>query len=326
MIDSNVLEAARDFGLDTKSEFQKSSNGLNSNVFFVTNGSGRSVLKFYRSDSNSPTRLEREVIALNLFYSNGISNVPRLLDHSVELNCSLLSFVPGDNISVFEPRYIGQFQSFYKNLLSISNSLERGGFDVPAIDSCPDVSIIKGQVSKRLQNLIKEDNTDIKELLDEIRTIFQALSEKVGNMHSFNELRSILSTVDFGINNALINNNELFFIDFEFFGWDNPVHLISDTISHPANGLSIEQQIILLDRLLECYSPAEKEKIQAGFINANLLFDIKWCLIMLNPFLSSYYSNGNGNEVLERQTAQKNKVINKVSLIKQKMQNAKFSN
>ena len=110
----------------------------------------------------------------------------------------------------------------------------------------------------------------------------------------YNNLKTELSIVDFGINNVIINKNKLFFIDFEFFGIDNPVHLISDTIAHPANNLNLQEQIIFLENLIKSHN--NTEEIINAFNGTNILFDIKWCLIMLNPFLSSYSININEDE------------------------------
>ena len=120
----------------------------------------------------------------------------------------------------------------------------------------------------------------------------------------------------------IINKNKLFFIDFEFFGLDNPVHLISDTIAHTANNLNLQEQIIFLENLIKSHNNTE-EMINA-FNGTNILFDIKWCLIMLNPFLSSYSLNINEDERENRKRKQLEKVINKIYLIEQKIKNEYF--
>ncbi len=327
MLNNNeIQEGIKEFGLNNDSKFRKIPNGINSNVYIINDNSDNYILKFYRVDNNIPTRLEREVCALKLFQENGINNVPVLLNYSKELNCSLLSYISGENISTFSEDYIVHFQSFYKKILSLSKTVNKESLSLNAIDCCLEIDTVNKQIISRLTKLKEENNPEINELLNQMDDFFKIVENQVNALHNdFNDLKPILSTVDFGINNALFVNNMLHFIDFEFFGWDNPIHLISDTISHPANGLNILQQSALLDALFECYRvKEEKEQIKEAFNGVNLLFDIKWCLIMLNPFLGSYNSNFAQSEIHSRQAVQKNKVIDKVALIKLKMQNAIF--
>ena len=53
-----------------------------------------------------------------------------------------------------------------------------------------------------------------------------------------------LSPSDFGFHNALRGNNgKIIFLDFEYFGWDDPVKLCCDTILHPGMRLSSMQKV-----------------------------------------------------------------------------------
>ena len=48
----------------------------------------------------------------------------------------------------------------------------------------------------------------------------------------------VLSPSDFGLHNALRGpDGQLRFVDFEYFGWDDPVKLVSDTAIHPGSDL-----------------------------------------------------------------------------------------
>jgi hypothetical protein len=104
----------------------------------------------------------------------------------------------------------------------------------------------------------------------------------------------ILSPSDFGSHNALRGpDGQPVFIDFEYFGWDDPVKLVSDFYWHPGMALAsslrqkwLEQASIIFrsdetfDIRLQSYLP---------------LFGLRWCLIVLNEFLRS--------EALRRQHA-----------------------
>ena len=51
----------------------------------------------------------------------------------------------------------------------------------------------------------------------------------------------ILSPSDIGFHNTLKCRNKIFFIDFEYFGLDDPIKITSDFIIHPGNNLKTVQ-------------------------------------------------------------------------------------
>ena len=55
----------------------------------------------------------------------------------------------------------------------------------------------------------------------------------------------ILSPSDFGIQNILKFKNDYRFIDFEYFGWDDPAKLLSDIIHHPSVEYSKNKKILI---------------------------------------------------------------------------------
>lgn len=314
----NKLELAlRYFNFDLNVKIKSVTNGVNSNVYILDNN--KFVLKFYRLDNNQPNRLERETYALNLFEKYKIENVPQVVNISKEYNCCLMNYLEGQTVNYFKPDYLNQFISFYKKILQISDSERKNNFE--SIDSCPTLNLLFEQINKRISSLEKENNLNLKFVLNKLN-LFIELLEKSINPSYYNNLRTELSIVDFGINNVIINKNKLSFIDFEFFGLDNPIHLISDTIAHPANNLNLQDQIIFLEQLIKSHN--NTEEIINAFNGTNILFDIKWCLIMLNPFLSSYSLNINKDERENRKLQQLEKVINKICLIEQKINNEHF--
>ena len=53
--------------------------------------------------------------------------------------------------------------------------------------------------------------------------------------------RRSLSPSDFGFHNALLEaDGRLTFVDFEYFGWDDPVKIVADVMLHPGMGLSAD--------------------------------------------------------------------------------------
>ena len=104
--------------------------------------------------------------------------------------------------------------------------------------------------------------------------------------------KQILSPSDFGFHNAIKNNNnEITFLDFEYFGWDDPVKLTSDFILHPAMNLTTRQKKYWVQSLVKLFID------DANFLfrlrNSFYLYGIIWCLILLNEFLPNKLENRN---------------------------------
>ena len=60
----------------------------------------------------------------------------------------------------------------------------------------------------------------------------------------------ILSPSDISLGNILTNKKKDYYIDFEYFGWDDPCKLISDLLWHPKNKISYKLAINLYQNLL----------------------------------------------------------------------------
>ena len=93
-----------------------------------------------------------------------------------------------------------------------------------------------------------------------------------------------LSPSDFGFHNAIRRDDgELIFLDFEYFGWDDPAKMISDFVLHPAMELSPSLKARFVANTAGG-NPVLMERLETVFP----LFGLKWCLILLNLFLPQY--------------------------------------
>ena len=100
----------------------------------------------------------------------------------------------------------------------------------------------------------------------------------------------LLSPSDFGSHNALRSGGErTTFIDFEYFGWDDPVKLVSDVYWHPGMSLNTPQRELWISKCLDLFS---RDASFSKRLNAYLpLYGIRWCLIILNVYLRSGAEN-----------------------------------
>lgn len=101
------------------------------------------------------------------------------------------------------------------------------------------------------------------------------------------QARRTLSPSDFGLHNALRGEAGLSFVDFEYFGWDDPAKTLCDFLLHPA--MNLPQNLCnrfargFLDRFARGAGgdPGLPKRATAVYP----LYAIKWCFILLNEFL-----------------------------------------
>jgi hypothetical protein len=119
--------------------------------------------------------------------------------------------------------------------------------------------------------------------------------------------KQALSPSDFGFHNIIRRHDgSLSFIDFEYFGWDDPVKLMSDFILHQGMSLSDEQKLFWLKSALDIYGSS----CVARLVVCAPLYGLIWCLIILNDFrseiwhrrlIADYSREENKREILARQ-------------------------
>jgi len=98
------------------------------------------------------------------------------------------------------------------------------------------------------------------------------------------EWRSLVPS-DFGFHNSLRRSDgSLAFVDFEYFGWDDPVKMTADILLHPGRTLLPEHRSRFRQAAMRLYGgddPAFARRLSAYLP----LFGCRWVLIMLNEFI-----------------------------------------
>jgi hypothetical protein len=96
--------------------------------------------------------------------------------------------------------------------------------------------------------------------------------------------KQTLSSSDFGFHNCVkASDGSLTFLDFDYFGWDDPVKLTADFIWHPAMNLKIELKKKWNAAMLKLFSG--DPNFEQRLIAAMPLYGMRWALIVLNEFL-----------------------------------------
>ena len=88
---------------------------------------------------------------------------------------------------------------------------------------------------------------------------------------------------DFGFHNALRDESgRLTFIDFEYFGWDDPVKLTADVMLHPGTPVATELRSRFRIAAEKLYGDDPDFAVRLAAFHP--LFGLRWVLILLNEF------------------------------------------
>jgi thiamine kinase-like enzyme len=292
-------DLARVYGLRVRS-VEKTGKGKNSQVYRVVSGNNTPfIVKYYfRNKLDSRDRLKVEFSSLTFLWRNGVRCIPEPIMADDGTGSAVYSYVEGsrpsiDDISNEDITHAVDFLSTLKELRTLAEVQE-----LPAAsEACFSFQELLDNIDLRYRRLL-EGTADVvhgpfHEFID--KEFVSALSEISEWCRGRFRERSIspeclapegrtLSPSDFGFHNSIRNESgQLFFLDFEYFGWDDPAKTVSDFILHPAMSLAEEQSRVfyaaMLDRFREYGSLAERVEIYYP------LYGLKWCLIFLNEFL-----------------------------------------
>jgi hypothetical protein len=266
--------------------------GGNSKVYQITDGKNtRYALKIYPDLSiDSRPRLKTESSAIKLLWSNDLP-VPKLICSDLNLNWGIYQWLEGEANQVPDFEFIYQSVFFIKELnRRVKNHLDSYLFS-NASEACLSGEDLSMQIDKRLQNLKKVGSKELDVFLNKsflpkyVYFISRAKSLLRGGFARTLEKRfQIVSPSDFGSHNAVKSENQqYYFYDFEYFGFDDPVKLVSDYLWHPGMILDDQKKLKWLELTGELF--AEDPQYMDRLSAYNPLFGLRWCLIMLNEFL-----------------------------------------
>ena len=170
-----------------------------------------------------------------------------------------------------------------------------------ASEACVSGAELIRQIDYRRENLerITQDSLDLELHLahwfDPLwETCQRWINKKWTGSVSLNEnlpwQRQILSPSDFGFHNALQKAGHLRILDLEYFGWDDPVKLVSDFWWHP--GMSLDEQ--LRSRWLSEAASLFVKNDPDFLTRINALhpaYGLRWALIVLNVYLKGHEGN-----------------------------------
>ncbi len=286
------------------------------------------VFKVYMKNERDPRdRLGTEFSSLRFLEDCGLNNVPKAIIADTVNCCAVYEYINGARIvnSDIMDQDVDHAVSFL-NILEGLKQYAVGRNITAASEACFSFSAIWENIYKRCEDLSPsvQNEEAYPELSDYFQKQFNPAMKQIeawccrkldeASLAPEAELELVdrtLSPSDFGFHNALRKiNGELVFLDFEYFGWDDPAKMVVDMLHHPGMSLSLSQKRHFVSGILLHFRdyPKLMERIEIVYP----LYGLKWCLILLNEFLPDRlllrkFAGVNTEDALSLQSEQLNK-------------------
>jgi len=320
--------------LDNKiSEIVQSGGGKNSLVYKIQClPSQYFISKFYFRHQNDPRdRLSTEYNALRFLWKHGLRYIPEPLILNKEYECGIYECISGQPVLPQDvgKKEIDQAISFLLTLKQLSQLPESRRLR-PASEACFSLGTVSKTVEKRMTQLERVQDQALQNYLKKEVTpaFFEIINWckkesdriKINWDDDIDLMERTLSPSDFGFHNTLRRTNgEIVFIDFEYFGWDDPAKMVSDFLLHPGFQLTHNLKKYFFRQFLQVFPYSEQlfSRIRIAFP----MHGVNWSLRMLNEYLPEHssrrqFASGSNiriSAVLKRQMNKSKQLLNKIS-------------
>ncbi|NOX34935.1 MAG: aminoglycoside phosphotransferase family protein [Deltaproteobacteria bacterium] len=273
--------------------------GGNNRVYRLIADNDQYILKrYYVSHDDHRSRLSAEYIFLEFVREISVRNVPKPVFCDPARHLALYQYIEGKKPGKNE---IGKMHVInalnFIEAINIRNDTDtRSALRIGmASDYCPHIREYVNSVNERVKrlSLISFDaqiNKRAKEFIfNTVIPEWEKIKAKIRNSKrkypDLLEADLILSPSDFGFHNSIVNPaGDIFFIDFEYAGWDDPLKMVCDFFCQPERPVPLKYLEYFIERTERMVCPAYDFR---GKIMLLLpLFRIKWCCIVLNDFLN----------------------------------------
>lgn len=296
-VTDTLLKAARKLSRSPVSSLARAGGGGNSRLYRIETAAGPLALKAYPAlVEDSRDRLGVEAKALEFMRASGIDCVPRVHATDAERGLMLMDWLDGELVaSCPTADDIDRVVRFLSRLHDLRGVVGSAAFPL-ASEACLSGAAIIHQIEARVARL-GDAARDDRDLRDFLETCFEPLLERAGRRARAGYRSTSLDfeaplargqqdliPADFGFHNVLrARGGRLYFIDFEYFGWDDPVKLAADFLLHPAGGVPNELHRYLRARLVDIYGGERSFEVRLGLLYP--LYGLRWILILLNEYL-----------------------------------------
>ncbi len=274
-------------------------NNLNhkgNNILFKISLKNKNYLvKQYSTVMGDWNRATSEYNALTFLWEKGFRNIPKPIKIDEKENIAIYSFEEGKIINSKEVKKEDILEAV--DFLSNLHKIEDKAFH-PARHACLSLMNYLDTLDRRIKPFLEfkpkdEIGLKAKEFLDnKILPKIGELKKNFPKDSSFKkqlELKDqVLTPADFGFHNIILTEKgKYIFLDFEYFGRDDPARQISDFINH-------DQSRDVKESLKQLFLKEYKEKTNFNnYFEKRLelidpLIKMTWVLIYLNPLSQTY--------------------------------------
>jgi aminoglycoside phosphotransferase (APT) family kinase protein len=287
LTDERVCEVARELAGTETASVVRAGSGANSRIFRVDTASKRYALKCYPLRcGETRRRAEVEWQTLRFLAARGVAAVPRPHARDAGGKFMLMEWIDGAAVRDHASSDVLQAAGFVGQIFALSADSEAGRFPL-ASEACLSTADIVRQIEDRRARFAPDAALEafLEQVFHPSFAAAKSLIEEVEQSSDATLPRHLqrLIPADFGFHNTMRQpDGRLRYIDFEYFGWDDPAKVTADFVLHPAMDLSVDERRIFIDRIVAAI-PSDP-----GFVarmQRNLqLYALRWVLILLNPF------------------------------------------
>lgn len=298
-----IEDAARLLNLSNPGKIDLSviENGGNNRVFKLAVLGRTYLLKKYFCHKDDPRdRLKHEWSYLTFVRRLGVTCVPTPIAMDDEKKIGIYSYIEGSRPlpDQFRHEFLTQAIAFHMNVNHKMMIPEGKGLP-EASEACFSMAQHLAQASRRVDRLVEvEGKNEIdRACVDFVKKNLQPALFQVEDRvlkiceeldlpleKELDRVDRCLSPSDFGFHNSILSQNgQLTFVDFEYAGWDDPAKLIADFFNHPAFPVPSWLEKTFRREVLSLYRDPAWHQRRCDALRP--IHQIKWCCIMLNPFL-----------------------------------------
>lgn len=260
--------------------------GANSHIVRLETKTGPFALKVYpQRPGDQRDRLEVEWQALRFLGASGLKQAPRAIARDDTNRLMLMEWIEGEIIAHHQPGDLNDALRFVEGIFRASQDAGASGFPL-ASEACLSATEICRQIDQRFSGFIGYEPLD-QALGELVRPAYAAARAAVASeLAAPSDLAPSerrLIPADFGFHNAIRQQDgTVRYIDFDYFGWDDPVKFIADFVVHPAMSLDTAERAEVIARLTDALPDSVGA---AARLKRHLpLYAIRWALILLNAF------------------------------------------
>jgi hypothetical protein len=262
--------------------------GRNNRLYKVTSNGRVFALKSYPAPDDDPRdRIGAEFCGLSFLKEMGERAVPAPVAIDRSLNVALYEWIDGHAIDSVSAGDLDRILALASRLFDYRRAPAAAKLPL-ASEACLSAAELVRQVTHREERLaaVAAGDPRLAGILQRLRAFRARATARLGagiQTELAVEYRT-LSPSDFGFHNALRRaDGDIVFVDFEYFGWDDPVKLTADIMLHPGMRLDAGQRRHIQRGALAIF--AEDPDFAARLGRLLPIYLVRWCLIILNEFL-----------------------------------------